>query len=332
MEGLVLAAKEIPRQKTWGNAIDPNSGTFDCGDLAQLLGDLLKMSRKHSMSDAMQHVSRLHRRLVDLSPSTMISNITSVLIPYMKFSAQVMSDHGVPLSDPAFQQLFTKLIHQAAYRYVGHEPQPGSLTRDPRGCRRCADCNQLDAVLESSSETGASIYVHYKKQVDHLDSKFTRRHFTWWHNNRRDNITTTTQKRTVGYSFEITKTDHTYEGEFEGWERRFNEMQGLLRSIAPETTLRQLLGQRFEELVLLHGTILVRTPEGTILTPPTYLHQRPPTPAPLVNNGNASSSATQVGPSTAGTLKRKGPTQGRENGEPSRDRGPGKKRAIVRAH
>ncbi|KAF2173682.1 hypothetical protein M409DRAFT_48622 [Zasmidium cellare ATCC 36951] len=285
-QGILLPA-EAPRQNYWRGPINENAGPFESGDLARLLGDLLRMHRMQLLPDAMQHISRLHQRIADLATSTIIPNIHSILIPYMKVNAQLMSSHGVPPSEQAFQQLFTSLIHQVVYRYVCHEPQPGSLTRAARGCGRCAECNQLDNILQSSKERGGSVFVRFKKDIAHLTSQFTKKHNRYSYSSRPDNITTIPQMQRVPFSFEITKV----EGDFKRWEGRFNETQGLLSTIASEAMLRQLLGQRYDELIHLHGTILVQY-------------------------GAASSCMAEAVPSMGTTQKRKGSSEDQENREP----------------
>lgn len=105
--------------------------------------------------------------------------------------------------------------------------------------------------------------------------------------------------------------------DLQSWHMRFKVTQPVLSSIAPEETLRQLFGQRSDELVRLHGTILVRTPGGTVVTPPIYFLQPPPPLAAVTKNAAAGSSTAEAGPSTSGTFKRKNTAEDQENREPS---------------
>lgn len=160
----------------------------------------------------------------------------------------------------------------------------------------------------------------FKKDVNHLTKRFVKRTKHWPYHIEEDQMIARAQLEKPPYSFEITKADPSYDGAFEKWETRFNLTQQLIASLASEETLRQLFGQRFDELVRLHGTILVRTPEGTVVHPPMYLHQRPMPLAPLTQNAAASSSTTEAGPSTSETLKRKNLAEDQENQEPSAKR------------
>lgn len=224
-----------------------------------------------------------------------------------------MEAHSIPYTEPNFQELFTGVIHNDIYRHVGLEPKPPSLTRAPRGCQQCHYCNILDAFLSSPTQQNMRVSVRFKYEITHLNSQFVK---TPYAGLARDNIEAVMQFRSQPYTFDIKKIDHEYENNYRLWINRFNETESYLVGIGSREKQQQLLGQRFHELLELRGVVLVRRPDGMIVTPPTYLHER----VEAVEENTGSTSNLAEGSVSVGTVKRKNPMDGQENCEPNSKR------------
>lgn len=95
---------------------------------------------------------------------------------------------------------------------------------------------------------------------------------------------------------------------------RYNDVHKIFAGIAPHETLRQLLGERFKELVSLHGVVLVRGPDDKIVSPVMYKHQLPSSDvATGENDAPTTPNTTEAATSTNETLKRKATDDGQEN-------------------
>lgn len=227
---------------------------------------LTRLCADLSAMDCLKSLDTLHQSLALQAEKMDPSMLKTVLVPYLKGAFQAVNDRN-PSENSSMQQFCTTVLASFVYRYVGHEPKPPSLVRDPRGCG-CQFCRQIDTFLASPRELSIEVTVPCSKDVSHLEGRFG-----WW---SVPELKTECEKYSEPYNIQAIKTRHAYDQDHSSWLERRDEAQPLINDAAEQPTLRQILGDRYAELAQLHGVTLLRHPDGELVEPYKYIHEPKP--------------------------------------------------------
>ena len=139
----------------------------------------------------------------------------------------------VPLAEPRYKNLFRKILHAYATRYVQTEPPSGDWARDPEGCG-CSDCDRLDRFLADPSLESKRFAV----------SKSRRHHLHCMLNDT--NYTHETDRRGVE-TLVVTKPPSRSLAKYEQWRKRFEKARMEIGGL-DQGVLKELLGGDYEYL------------------------------------------------------------------------------------
>lgn len=181
--------------------------------------------------------------------------------------------HGIPYTNPDYQQLFRSILTHYITQYVGKKPIPSTSLVRPRVECSCGHCALLNNFLVDPTK---SVERYGMKKVirEHLESMLEKHKIDCTH---------VTERNTNPHTLVVTKTFKMHDQLLKAWHQRKVYAEGRLQpfhQMFPSTPeLKLLLGEQYDRIMRM---------EDTYNDTPTTFQSAAPTSA-VSSSGNAPS-------------------------------------------
>ena len=221
-----------------------------------------------------------------------VNDFAATLIPLLKATAKTILKDDKTGHYPS---LVRATLGAYVERFVGMEPaRPQDWSKPTGGCRTCKDCMYLSNWLVDPQQRQIRFDGIAQPPKRHLEGQLHRDH----------DCQSEHDKKVSPHGLVITKTQNRWGQEHRDWIRRSKEAVENIKSIAPQTVLKDLLGDLYHPILDLSGqTLLANTPQQI---PPSVAIMRVTPKSPAPRSLNAAHYKSQI---TAGRTN--GPSLGR---------------------
>ena len=214
-------------------------------------------------------VSSLLQRLQRESANVGLEYFDSLILPYLRNAVHLLKSKDIDLATIEYQAMFVNILTHYVDRFVKIEPaKPTDWTKQKHGCRKCGDCQELDAFLSSPVEK----VKHFRMGQDRR--KQLERQLPYYYDRQPSDLMATTDRRGSPQTLIITKSHSRYDQEHRAWATRKFQARSKIVEIASETDLKTLLVDEFEAIAHLGRVTLVRLPDGRQGHPENFPHFR----------------------------------------------------------
>ncbi|KAL8789139.1 MAG: hypothetical protein Q9195_006959 [Heterodermia aff. obscurata] len=195
------------------------------GDVATLLQHLSTPETRHLRAKLLARLSSSLDPAPTIAFPAFFMPLLAALIPHLQSHPQHI---------PEYAPLFQQTLRFYKNRYIQAAPPTSNWSFPSLGCKRCQDCQRLDAFLLDPSQRVLKIRAH-KSTRAHLHQRLE---YTG-HKHETD-------RSTYPETLVVTKAKSEKMGVYEAWEKRVKEGEEVLKGME-KGVLEKLLGARWAE-------------------------------------------------------------------------------------
>ncbi|QDS73438.1 hypothetical protein FKW77_008641 [Venturia effusa] len=256
-----------------GGTFDPAASDSNISAFEVLLNNSLSLG----LYEELHYVIETSQRNITEAKGTSVH--FSLVIPLISTYISITAEHQVFL--PAGRHLVILLLYRANKTYTRLKPErPADWQRLAKGCGACAFCNEVVEFL-ADPESISKAFEMGRDDLDHVFKYVKQAHVK---------IKPDRDSKIRPFPLIFTKTTFEYDAEMKTWAREFLSFQQAWKALDNDV-LRQMTGERYEELVLLkthkayfseHPGLLESVATPSVIDPSPNLVQSRSSVAPTV--------------------------------------------------